>query len=172
MKSKWILVLFFGIILFSCSKNHEKITDISQLKDKRICVLTGSAGDLAARKVFPNAKYLDMIGSADAGLAVKTEKADAFIYDKSILQRIVFQNPELTILDKSISKLELAIAIEKENLQLLSEMNEALNLLRNKGVLDELKNKWIETNYTKTPPLPVKKILEKWYFENGNMRNL
>lgn len=33
-----------------------------------------SAGDIAARKVFPNAKYLDFIASADAAYNVKIKK--------------------------------------------------------------------------------------------------
>jgi ABC-type amino acid transport substrate-binding protein len=47
------LILIACLLVISCSKRNEKITDISQLKDKRICVLTGSAGDVAAKKLFP-----------------------------------------------------------------------------------------------------------------------
>jgi polar amino acid transport system substrate-binding protein len=151
---KCLSILLVCTLFISCSKESEKITGLSQLKDKRICVLTGSAGDLAARKTFPNAVFMDMIGSADAGLAVKTGKADAFVYDKSILQKIIEKNPELIILDEPISKLELAIAAKKENLQLLSEINAAINFLRDKGVLDDLKRKWIESNYITVPTLP------------------
>jgi polar amino acid transport system substrate-binding protein len=143
-----------GLLFISCSKEHERITVLSQLNNKRICVLTGSAGDLAARKAFPDARFLDMVGSADAGFAVKKEKADAFVYDKSILQKIAGKNPELFILDEPISKLELAIAIKKDNLPLLSEMNSAIETLRNKGMLDDLKRKWIETDYESAPSLP------------------
>jgi polar amino acid transport system substrate-binding protein len=149
---KYFIIIIACLFLISCSKKREKITDISQLKDKQICVLTGSAGDLAARKTFPNAAFLDMVGSSDAGLAVKTGKADAFVYDKSILQKIVEKNPELEILEKPISRLELAIAVNKENLELLSRLNEAINSLKNNGALDSLKRKWIESNYATSPP--------------------
>lgn len=153
MKKMYLAIVLLYMLSISCSSKNEKIKDLSQLKNKRICVLTGSAGDLAARKVFPYATFLDMVGSADAGLAVKTEKADAFIYDKSILQKIVEKNPELIILDEPISKLELAIAIKKENDQLISQMNVAINTLRIKGILDELKRKWVESNYVSAPEL-------------------
>jgi polar amino acid transport system substrate-binding protein len=125
------------------------------LKDKRICVLTGSAGDAAARGAFPDATFLDMVGSADAALAIKTGKADAFVYDKSVLSKIIEKNMDLIILDERISKLELAAAVKKDNLQLISEINTALDTLRNKGVLDSLKKKWIETEYQVAPPLPI-----------------
>jgi polar amino acid transport system substrate-binding protein len=150
---KYIVILLGCLLFVSCSKKNEKITNIDQLKNKRICVLTGSAGDLAARKVLPEAMFLDMVGSADAGLAVKTGKADAFIYDKSILRKITEKNPELIILEKPISRLELAIAVNKENLNLLSELNTTINLLKNNGTLDSLKKKWIENNYTIPPQI-------------------
>jgi len=151
---KYIIILFGCLLFVSCSKKREKITSLSQLKDKRICVLTGSAGDLAARKVLPEAIFLDMVGSADAGLAVKTGKADAFIYDKSILRKITEKNPELIILEKPISKLELAIAVNKENLKLISELNAIISLLKNNGTLDSLKRKWVGENYPTPPQIP------------------
>lgn len=158
---KYIVILLGCLLFVSCSKKREKITSLSQLKDKRICVLTGSAGDLAARKVLPGAIFLDMVGSADAGLAVKTGKADAFIYDKSILRKITEKNPELIILEKPISKLELAIAVNKENLKLISELNAVISLLKNNGTLDSLKRKWVEKNYTTPPQIPEIKNSDK-----------
>jgi polar amino acid transport system substrate-binding protein len=155
MKSQLLYILLLLTLLAACSKNNEKIISLSQLKDKRIYVLTGSAGDHAARMAFPDAKILDMVGSADAALAVKTGKADAFIYDKSILTKIVSKNPELVILDEPVSKLEVAAAIGKENTQLIAGINSALDELENKGVLDSLKKKWIETDYKDAPPMPV-----------------
>jgi polar amino acid transport system substrate-binding protein len=143
------------LLLVACSKKSEKITNISQLNDKRICVLTGSAGDHAARKAFPNANFLDMVGSADAALAVKTGKADAFIYDKSILTKIVSKNSALVILDEPVSKLNVAAAIGKENTQLVEEINSALDEFQNKGMLDALRKKWIDTEYKDAPPLPA-----------------
>lgn len=156
MRKIYILSISFAALLIaSCTQKAEKIENISQLHDKKICVLTGSAGDIVARKTFPKAQFLDMVGSADAGLAVKTGKADAFIYDENILRKILDKNPELTILDESISKLEVAIAVKKNNDLLISQINSALHKLRNDGKLNELKNKWIVPDYIKPPTVPA-----------------
>ena len=128
---------------------------LAGLATKRICVLTGSAGDLAARKNFPGAQFQTFTAAADVALAIKTNKADAFVYDKSVLLNLVEKNPELMILDKPVAKLEVAAAIKKENRQLLADMNRALQQLKTEGALQRLRQKWVDAKYSATPPLPA-----------------
>jgi len=131
-----------------------EITKLADIDGKRIGVLGGSAGDLAARKHFPNASFQVFITSADAALAVKTRKADAFVYDKSVLLNLAERNPELVILEQPVDKLEVAAAIRKDNSALLAEMNRVLSDLKTEGVLKQLRAKWIDSKYTVTPQLP------------------
>ena len=128
---------------------------LSGLGNKRICVLTGSAGDLAARKNFPGAQFQTFTAAADVALAIKTNKADAFVYDKSVLLNLVEKNPELMILDKPVAKLEIAAALKKENTALLADMNKALQQLKTEGALQRLRQKWVDAKYSETPPLPA-----------------
>ncbi|MDP2301681.1 MAG: transporter substrate-binding domain-containing protein [Ignavibacteria bacterium] len=155
MKSTFIFIVLLSFVFVSCSKKNEKINDISQLSDKKICVLTGSAGDIAARKFFPNAKFLDMVSAADAALTVKTGKADAFIHNKSVLLNIIDKESELIILDKPISEVLIAGAVRKNNETLLNEINKALNKLKAEGILYEMKRKWISPKYQSVPELPL-----------------
>jgi len=156
-----VFVFLVCMLSLACSKKSEIITSISQLNGKRICVLTGSAGDLAARGAFPEAIFLDMAGSADAALAVKTGKADAFIYDKSVLVKILEKNPDMILLDKRISKLELAAAIQKDNLRLVAEINAALDELRKKGILDSLRKNGLITSIKEHRRFPSSNLLDK-----------
>jgi len=152
MKMKKIFLLSIMVFTFvSCSQKQEKITELSQLSNKRIAVLTGSAGDIASRKNFPDAKILDIVASADAAYAVKIGKADAFVYIKDVLLNIVKSNPELTILDQPVASVEVAAAFNKNNNKLLADFNEALAILEREGTLGELKDKWIETEYKTVP---------------------
>jgi polar amino acid transport system substrate-binding protein len=127
---------------------------LSQLDGKRICVLSGSAGDLAARKHFPHSSFQALNSSADAGLALKGNKADAFVYDKSVLLNLAEKNPELVILHEPVDKLEVAAAIKKENSRLLAEMNAVLMKLKDEGALQRLRSKWVDSKYAVTPQLP------------------
>ncbi|HEX9023733.1 MAG TPA: ABC transporter permease subunit [Geobacteraceae bacterium] len=131
-----------------------EISDLRQLDGKRICVLTGSAGDLAARKNFPRASFLVMTAAADTALAIKSGKADAFIYDKSVLLNLVEKNPELVILDEPVAKLEVAAALNRENAALLAEMNGAIAGLKKEGALQRLRARWVDAKYVEPPQLP------------------
>lgn len=134
----------------------DKGNEISKPEDidgKRIGVLGGSAGDLAARRHFPNATFQVFVASADAALAVKTRKADAFIYDKSVLLNLAEKNPELVIVDEPVDKLEIAAAIRKDNSALLAEINKVLSELNKEGVLQQLRAKWIDAKYTAAPQI-------------------
>ncbi|MDD5033768.1 MAG: ABC transporter substrate-binding protein/permease [Methylococcaceae bacterium] len=136
------------------AKPDDEISTLAQIDGKRIGVLGGSAGDLAARKHFPGATFQVFTASADAALAVKTHKADAFVYDKSVLLNLAEKNPELVILDEPVDKLEVAAAIGKDNAALLAEINGVLSELKKEGVLQRLRAKWIDSNHALTPPIP------------------
>ena len=129
----------------------DEIAKREDIDGKRIAVLGGSAGDLAARKHFPNAAFQVFVASADAALAVKTRKADAFVYDKSVLLNLAEKNPELVIVDEPVDKLEIAAAVRKDNSTLLAEINRVLSDLKKEGILQQLRAKWIDAKYTVTP---------------------
>jgi len=134
--------------------NNNEIAKLEDMDGNRIAVLGGSAGDLAARKHFPNAAFQVFVASADAALAVKVRKADAFVYDKSVLLNLAEKNPELAILEQPVDKLEIAAAIGKDNTALLANINKVLSDLKQEGVLKQLRSKWIDTQYTATPQIP------------------
>ncbi|MEI8102290.1 MAG: ABC transporter substrate-binding protein/permease [Chlorobium sp.] len=140
--------------IFHSSGLHNDISSLKQIDGKRIGVLSGSAGDIAARKNFSRSIFQVMSASADAALAVQQGKSDAFIYDKSVLLNIVAKNPDLHILDEPVAKLEVAAALHKDNTQLLSEINQVLISLKREGVLQNLRKKWIDSPSMKTPQLP------------------
>jgi polar amino acid transport system substrate-binding protein len=134
--------------------DNNEISKREDIDGKRIAVLGGSAGDLAAHKHFPNASFQVFVASADAALAVKARKADAFVYDKSVLLNLAEKNPELVILEQPVDKLEVAAAINKDNSALLVEIDRVLSELKQEGVLKQLRGKWIDSKYTVTPQIP------------------
>ena len=126
---------------------------LQDLQGKRIAVLSGSAGDLAARKHFPGARFQDMVTPSDAALAIESGKVDAFVYDKSVMLNLVDRNPRLHIIEEPVSKLEVAVAIGKENAALQAEIDSVLATLKEEGELQRLRAKWIDSRYTTPPPM-------------------
>ena len=128
--------------------SSDGISKLGDIDGKRVGVLTGSAGDLAARKQFPKADFHNMNAASDAALAVKANKIDAFVYDKSVLLNLAEKNPGLVILDQPVDKLEVAAAINRDNKVLLEGINRVLSDLKQDGSLQRLREKWIDSKDT------------------------
>ena len=126
---------------------------LQDLDGKRIAVLTGSAGDLAARKYFPAAHFVELNTSSDAALAVATGKVDAYVFDKSVLFNLVAKNPQLHILDQAVARLDVAVAMHKGNAALQADIDAALTALEQEGELQRLRAKWLDSHYTTPPPM-------------------
>ena len=133
--------------------HNNKVSSLGYLDGKRIGVLSGSAGDLAARKHFPNATFQSFTSAADIALAIRSFKTDAFVYDKSVLLNLANKNPQLIILDEPVDRLEVAAALKKSNTELLQGINKIVSELKKEGILRDLRSKWIESKYTTTPQL-------------------
>jgi polar amino acid transport system substrate-binding protein len=148
-------LLTFILVMFTvgCALHGKGATSLDDLKNGRIDVLTGSAGELAAVARFPGASIREMTSSADSALAVKTLKADAFIHDRSLLLQLVKKNPDLVILDEPLGKLSLAVAINRGNSALLFRINGLFADLEKDGTLRRLREKWIEPGYSAIPEL-------------------
>lgn len=152
-----ILILFIGV---SCSQQKdERITKLSQLKDKRISILTGTAGDIVSRKRFPDAKLIDFYATTDAAYNVKIGKSEAFVFDEVVLKNIAGKYPGLTLIDESVASADIAVAFPHERIVLLEKVNDAIQQMRKKGTLQAMKQKWIDSEYEKVPDLP------DWEFE-------
>ncbi|ATW23615.1 ABC transporter permease subunit [Candidatus Formimonas warabiya] len=140
-----------GASVFALKKNIARYDDSSQengamtlddLKDKRIGVLTGSAGDNAARQRFPQAQIFDMNNIIDAAGALSSNKIDAVVFERTTLQDIAKQNPDLELIKEPVQLVDVAIALKKDNPLLLNSVNQAITDLENQGTLDEMKKRW------------------------------
>jgi polar amino acid transport system substrate-binding protein len=131
------------------------ITKLEQLDGKRICVITGTTGDFAVRDRFKKAKVLDISYPADAALAVRTRKADAFAFDKSTLQYLVAKNPdEFAILPGRLATMEVAVPVRPDNPELLQKLNTGIAQLKTDGTLEMMIKKWFEEYRDGKPPMP------------------
>lgn len=141
---------------------QESWTRLQDIEGGRVAVLTGSAGDLAARKHFPNARFVELTTSSDAALAVDTGKADAFVFDKSVLINLTAKNPELRIIEQPVARLDVAVAMNKDNAALQAEIDGVLAVLEREGALRRLHDKWVESRYATPPPMPTFDTTGRW----------
>ena len=81
--------------------------------------------------------------TTDAATALVNKQIDCIILDNEPAKAIVAKNAGLKILDTEYSVEDYAIAINKENTELLDAINNALNELKADGTVDEIINKYI-----------------------------
>jgi len=130
---------------------------LESLDGRPIGVLSGSAGDLAARKRFTKSRFDALLSAVDAALALQARKIDALVYDQSVLENLVVRNPNLLILAEPVAKLEIAGALRKDNTALIREVDRVMADLEHEQVFQQLRSRWVDSKYTvvpETPPAP------------------
>jgi ABC-type amino acid transport substrate-binding protein len=146
---------------------NEPITMLSQLDGKRICVITGTTGSFAVRGKYKKANVLDMNYPADAALALKTNKADAFVYDKSTLLYLVERsNNEFTLISDTLTRVDVAIPMKLSDKKLHQSINAAIEKFKSDGTLDSMHKRWFLENKNETHPMPKISLDGK----NGTLR--
>ena len=116
-----------------------QLTPLNGLHDQRIGVLSGSAGDLAARKYFPHAHFQVFTAAADAALAITTNKADAFIYDQLSVYMNWKKNSTTTRANLlPFQKENWAFGVRKNNQELMDKLNQFIKKFREEGGFERL----------------------------------
>jgi len=136
-----------GNSIFALKKNIAGNDDspknrLDDLKDKRIGVITGTAGEEASEERFPDAHIYDMENLVSATAALKSNKIDALVYERTTLTAIANQNPEFEVIDEPLKLVDVSIAVKKGNTALLNSVNQAITELENKGTLEDMKERW------------------------------
>ena len=122
-----------------------EITDIDTLVagDYIVGVQSGTTGDIYMADEVGGDR-LDRYPTGNAAvLALVTGKVDAVVIDDQPAQHFVDANEGLTILETPYAIEDYAMAINKENTELLEAVNNALAELEADGTLDEIINRYI-----------------------------
>lgn len=140
-------IITIVLALAGCGERHVGNQDpgemtLDYLEDKRIGILTGSAGDIAARQRFPRAQIFDHDNIINATSALRSNKIDAVVYERAALQEIAGKNPDLAVLEAPVQFVDVAIAIKKGNPLLLKAVNQVIDDLESDGILDDMKKRW------------------------------
>ena len=113
------------------------IVVLNEINNKIVAVQLGSVADsyVTKNKITDNIvrqkKYLSMIED------LKANKVDLIIMDELPAKEILKNNSELKILDGYIFEDSYAVAVKKGNVELLNQINEVINELKQNGKIDE-----------------------------------
>ncbi len=124
-------------------KNDSTIADPEELEGKTIGVQLGTTGDMLAGDI-KKATIERYNKGADAIVALNQNKIDAVIIDRQPAKVFVEKNEGIKIVDKEFSVEDYAIAIAKDNTELLNKVNDALAKLKDSGKIQEITDKYIK----------------------------
>ena len=120
----------------------DEIKSADDLEGKKIGVQLGTTGDIYAGDIA-DATIERYNKGFEAVQALLQDKIDAVIIDREPAKVFVSQNEGLSIVDEEFTVEDYAIAISKDNEELLTKINEALAKLETSGKLQEIKDQYI-----------------------------
>ncbi|SEU02323.1 amino acid ABC transporter substrate-binding protein, PAAT family [Lacrimispora sphenoides] len=123
-------------------KEGSEIKTPDDLTGKKIGVQTGTTGDIYADDI-ENAVVNRYNKGMEAVMALTQDKIDAVIIDREPAKVFVKENAGLVILDEAFTEEEYAIAVKKDNKELLDKINGAIKELKESGELKKIVDKYI-----------------------------
>ena len=118
------------------------ITGVADLDGKKVGVQLGTTGDLYAGDIA-DATIERYNKGFEAVQALSQGKVDAVIIDNEPAKVFVAENEGLVLLDEAFTEEDYAMAIAKENTELLEKVNKALAELKEDGTLQAIVDKYI-----------------------------
>lgn len=127
-------------------KEGSDIKAIEDLEGKKIGVQIATTGDIYASEQFGEGNVDKYDKGADAVLALNNDKVQAVIIDNEPAKNFVAANKGLQILETEYAVEDYAIAVSKENPELLKAIDKALAELKADGTLQAIVDKYIPAN--------------------------
>ena len=127
-------------------KDGSDIAEADDLADKSVGVQENTTGDMFVSEDYPDADVQRYKNGADAVQALAQGKVDAVVSDNEPAKVFVAENEGLVILESAYAVEEYAIAIAKDNDELLEKVNKALGELKEDGSLQKIIDKYIKAD--------------------------
>ncbi len=125
-------------------KENSEIADLDGLDGKKIGVQLGTTGDIYATDDYGKENVIEYGKGADAVIALNGGDVDAVIIDNEPAKAFVAENEGLKILETSYAIEDYAIAVSKDNKDLLDKINKALEKLTADGTIDAIIAEYIK----------------------------
>lgn len=122
--------------------NGSDIETPDDLQGRRVGVQLGTTGDMYANDI-ENAEVERYNKGFEAVQALLQGKVDAVMIDSEPAKVFASQNEELMIVDEAFTYEEYAIAVAKDNEELLKEIDAAINKMKESGELQAIIDKYI-----------------------------
>ena len=123
-------------------KDNTEITTPDDLVGKKIGVQLGTTGDIYSGD-SEGAQVERFSKGFEAVLSLQQGKLDAVVIDDQVAKAFADANSDVVVIEEPFTQEEYAIAVNKGNEELLTQLNDAIKELKESGKLDEIVAKYI-----------------------------
>lgn len=124
-------------------KEGSDIESVDDLDGTTIGVQSGTTGDIFCTDEYGQENVKQFNNGALAIAALEAGQVDCVVIDNEPAKNFVAANSGLTILETEYAIEDYAAAINKDNEDLLADVNAAMEELKNDGTIDKIINKYI-----------------------------
>lgn len=146
-----IVMLSVMVLMTGCGSKVPKNTvkSLADLEGKKIGVQLKTTGDVYSSDI-KDANVQRFNKGHDAVVALRAGEVDAVMLDDAPADVFVKEFDDLKLLDEPYADEEYGIAINKNNTELLNQINQALEKLKSDGTIDQIANAWLKDGETKS----------------------
>jgi glutamine transport system substrate-binding protein len=129
-------------LIIAVKATNNSITSAKDLEGKSIAVQIGTTGAIEAKKI-KDAKVSEFNTNNEAFLEMKNGGADAEIDDQPVTAYAIAKgHPDVKMVGELMSAEDYGIAFNKNNTELIANVNKALDEIKKNGEYDKIYEKW------------------------------
>lgn len=117
-------------------------TGIEDLAGKKVAVIQGSVQDNMVGELAPEAERVKFGKVSEAVLALKTNRADAYVHDDIVILSVIESNPDMKAVGEPLRPLPFGLAVRKGDTEFHDWVNAELERMKADGSFDALWDKW------------------------------
>ena len=142
---------YMKVALGVVSKDGTVITDVNELKGKKLIVNKGTTADAYFSKNYPDMELLKFDQNTEAFEALKDGRGAALAHDNTLLFAWAVENKGYTVGIKNLGDEDvIAPAVKKGDTELLNWLNDEINKLSKEGKIKEAYDKTLKPAYGDT----------------------
>ena len=131
--------------------DDSSVNSFQDLAGKRIAVLIDTTGNLEAQKI-PNVTIKEFGTPTECFEELAKNQVDAVINDRPVTDYMIHRGEisNVKVLPELLTEEEYGIAIEKDNVELMLQVNLALQQIRDSGEYDRIYEKWFGAKHSES----------------------
>jgi polar amino acid transport system substrate-binding protein len=144
-RMEWLLLgCLLSAALAGCSRHEKVIGKLDDARDARIGVMTGSTGEAIVAARYPDAAVKSFDDIMDAVAAMASGQLDAAVTAFPAAFQVTKMNANLRLIPEPLDYENTAVAVRKDDTELLDSVNRIIDELRADGTLESMKRRWFK----------------------------